>query len=785
MKDGRDFDEIEEGVNNRLYTLEELLSEVEVEKSGIKERTISEDERDDLLRETHKKLLTEDERDELVRGVNESSGTQHSVPDDHPILTAIDLDPEEVYRLYYGEKLSQRKVAGVLGHSRDEIQALFRTQGWESRSVGGVKKDIDSQEVYRICIEEGRPKKEAAETLGCMSTIPITRILKENGWKTPLEVKTEAEIDPDEAHRLHFEEGWSFIRIANHYGYASKDIISKLFKEREWTPIPITRRAVYEFPSEITDEHQIESSCISDAFEQLRDLEIISPLDVARFIEHVLSISPSESRVRWIDFPSRFKLNARVVEVLENQRAEVETSLNELLGISESSRLRTRIGFVDEKLYIRYQDTSEYNWLNIYENELFYFRSADEKFRLVHEMRARLGLETNTSLGRLIDQLTDRETPDSNGYSDIREHKEAYLRSETLHLILDTTGQTLSDIQDMIECIGKIRGGKYEGKGGVRNPRFPTDPEVIDMMFARFFGLGLSDGHLDVIHSYFVYAEKDRDRRGIVIQHSKDFGDVYYHEKEVNGEVRQIQFASAFGRALKKRGFPVGDKCFLNADLPDFIKNGSLQTICVYFSNMWPEDGCFTIEYPRHIGLFIWGRSVIVRDPTKEVQYNFKSETTDDHLLLFKEYGKYREEDSKNGFKGQIHLTLKTLDELTQSENPSVSSPAKELKEIVLSNQCRLLDDEIAALRRIGIQSVRKSTTLVYHVESSRVSISRKGIIYRKKDVMKTGLIMPPDDIHKRAKLEKWMSFHPELRKQVERELVDLGLRDENNSEQY
>jgi hypothetical protein len=771
MKEGSDFNEIEDGDKDRLYTLEEILSEAKVEKGDTNERSISEDERTDLIRETHDELLTEDERDKLVREVNESSGMQHSVPDDNPILTTSDLDPEEVYQLYFGERLSQRKVAEVLGSSRDEIQALFRTQGWEPRPVGGVKKDIDPQEVYRICIKEERSLKEAAELLGCKSTIPITRVLRENDWKTPLEVKMETEIHPDEAHRLHFEEGWSFIRIANHYGYASKDVVSKLFKEREWTPIPITRRAVYEFPSEITDEHQIESSCISDAFEQLRDLEIISPLDVARFIEHVLSISPSESRVRWIDFPSRSKLNARVVEVLENQRAEVETSLNELLGISESSRLRTRIGFVDEKLYIRYQDTSEYNWLNIYENELFYFRSADQKFRLVHEMRARLGLKTNTSLGRLIDQLTDHETTESNGYSDIRERTDVHLRSETLHLILDAIGQALTDIQDMIECIGKIRGGKYDGKGGIRNPGFPTDPEVIDMMFARFFGLGLSDGHLDAIHSSFVYAESNRDRRAIVIQHSKNFGDVYYHEKEVNGEVRQIQFASAFGRALKKRGFPVGDKCFLNVGLPDFIKNGSLQTVCVYFSNMWPEDGCFVVTGTNNRGEFKWGRSVVIKDSLKEPEYGHGKEVTDAHLAFLKEYGTHIKEDIDNDFKERIELPATTLEELAKSDSPRISSTASEIKDIAYANQPKLLMDEIEVLHKIGIHATPRFMEINYFSDTSRVSTAWSGRIQRKTDVMRASLQMLPDDIRKSARVKDWIRLNPELTRQTEKEI--------------
>jgi len=781
MRENREFNESEERDSDRLYSLEELLSEQEVEENNKAGNTLSEDERADLLREIHSELLAESERDELVRELKEESEILQDPENTNKSHNFRDLDPEDVHRLYYEEKFSQRKVAEVLGFSRDAIQKLFRTQGWDSRPVGGVEKDIDPQEVYRICVEEGRSKKEAAEILGCESIRPINRILRENDWKTPLEVKMETEIDSDEVHRLHFEDGWSFIRIANQYGYESKDIISKLFKEREWIPIPIARRVVYEFPSEIVEEHRIEPSRIRDAFDHLRDSEDISPLAVAQGIENVLSSSPSESRIEWVKLPSQSSQNTRVTEVLENEMTEVETSLNELLGISKESKMKVRVGFVDGNLYIRHQDTSEYNWTNIYENELIYFKSVGAKFQLVHEMRARLGLSTNTDLGRLIDQLTDRESAEGNGYSDIKECQDEHLRAETLHLIIDTTGVSLQEISESLECVGRTRGES----GGIRNPQFPDDPETIDIMFAKFFGLGLSDGHISKTWNEFVYSEKNPDRRKIVIGHSKEFGDVHYSEKEVDGEIRQIQFASAFGRALSGRGFPVGDKCILNTDFPEFIKEGSLQVICVYFSNLWPEDGCFTIEYPRNIGLFMWDRSVVVRDPTKEVEYVFKSVIADDHLSLFEKYGTHNEEDLKNGFKEEFHMTSRTLEELIQSKNPKVSSPAKELEEIVLSNSSKLLNDEIEALCRVGVHANQRLLKLTYHVESSRVSISFRGKIYRKKDVMRTALIMPPDDICKRAKVEEWMNLRPKLRRETERELADLDNVGGNDSENH
>ncbi|MHA1881422.1 MAG: hypothetical protein ACTSUO_00045 [Candidatus Thorarchaeota archaeon] len=787
LQDGRitfeERDEILRKSKEKLLISDDLVEkrgrtethrETEVEKDEVSSETEFERVKKDIqeyggTEEDFEKLMLE-----IIGDVSISTESKKDVETASIQSTKKEIDLDEVLRLHNECKFSPRKVAETLGVSRYMIQKALRALGCKPRPVGGVEKNIDPHEVHRICVEEGRSKKEAAEILGCKSIEPINRILQENDWKTPLEVKMETEIDPDEAFRLHYEEGWSFIRIANHYGYESKDTISRMFKERDWIPTPIARRVVYEFPPEIEEDHRIESSRTSDIFEHLGELEDISPLDMACCIENLMVSSSSESRVKWVELSSQTERDTKITQVLANNLTEIETSLNERLDISEDSTMKIRVGYVDGKLYIREQDTSEYNWMNIYENELFYFNTTDNKSKLVHEMRARLGLGTNTDLGKLIDQLTDRESAEEgNGYSDIKECQDDHLRTETLHLILDTTGQKLSDIQEMIHCIGKTRSGIYDGKGGIRNPRFPTDPETIDIMFAKFFGLGLTDGHLSRAHQ-FVYSEKNPDRRKIVIQHSKDFGDIHYHERVIQNGVSQIQFACAFGRALQRKGFPVGDKGILNSGIPEFVMHGSLKTICTFFSNVWPEDGCFIITDPNNRGEFAWDCSVVVRDPLKESKYDFESEVTEDHLTFFERYGTYIKEDADNGFKEMFELSATTLEELTKSESLRISSIAKEIKDIVCRNEPNLLVNGVELLHRIGVHATRRFQHISYLSDSSRVSVSWRGRIQRKEDVMRTALLMPPDDIRKRAKVEEWISLNQELRRRIESELKQL-----------
>jgi len=108
---------------------------------------------------------------------------------------------------------------------------------------------------------------------------------------------------------------------------------------------------------------------------------------------------------------------------------------------------------------------------------------------------------------------------------------------------------------------------------------------------------------------------------------------------------------------------------------------------------------------------------------------------TDGYLSLFVKYGKHIGADLKNGFKEEIQLNATTLDELIRTENAYIYSPAKKLGAIVFSNQSKLLNDKIDLPRRIAVRANKKLMKLTYHLETGLVSITRRGQIYRKKDI--------------------------------------------------
>ena len=141
------------------------------------------------------------------------------------------LDPDEVLGLYLEEGLSLRKIGEHFGFkSGKPIKRILEAEGIEIRPVGFQKIEIDSDEVYRLYFEEHWDLREIANHFGCKSTDPIHRVFSEEGWKTRYQETYEKEIEPEEVFRLYNEEGLSQKKIGAHFG-VSIGPIRRTFKE--------------------------------------------------------------------------------------------------------------------------------------------------------------------------------------------------------------------------------------------------------------------------------------------------------------------------------------------------------------------------------------------------------------------------------------------------------------------------------------------------------------------------------------------------------------------------
>ena len=205
MREGSEFDEAGEEVRDRLFSLNEIMSDSEVEE--VAERRISEAERDELLREVH----------DSVKVTSPKTGEV--------------IDPEEVVRKYLKDEMSLKKIGADYGYkSGKPIKRILETEGVEIRPVGFQEITIDPDEAYRLYFEEKWDLKDVAAHFGCKSADPIHRVFEEYGWKTRQQISYQKEIDPEEVFRLYNEEGLSHRKIGEIFG-VSDGPIRRIFKE--------------------------------------------------------------------------------------------------------------------------------------------------------------------------------------------------------------------------------------------------------------------------------------------------------------------------------------------------------------------------------------------------------------------------------------------------------------------------------------------------------------------------------------------------------------------------
>jgi len=150
-----------------------------------------------------------------------------------------DMDHEEIHRLYFNEKMSQKDIAQELGVSRFAIGDMFRENGWETRDEG-QRKGVDHEEARRLYFDKKLPLAEVGRRLGTSATA-ICKVMQKHGWKTRNQGRSRVgrwgmEIDHEEVHRMYFDEKLSQMEVARRLGLASDSPIKRIFREAGWKP---------------------------------------------------------------------------------------------------------------------------------------------------------------------------------------------------------------------------------------------------------------------------------------------------------------------------------------------------------------------------------------------------------------------------------------------------------------------------------------------------------------------------------------------------------------------
>ncbi|MFX1564927.1 MAG: hypothetical protein ACFFCH_02935 [Promethearchaeota archaeon] len=512
--------------------------------------------------------------------------------------------------------------------------------------------------------------------------------------------------------------------------------------------------------------HQLDSSQIYNIFKPLKETGNLSPPQLSSTIEVLISISENGNRVLVADLKPYHERGPQWLKGIADSIKENQLEIEVLLGKSpllNSNSETFRICIDHRILYIWRCDRDETKWINFCADENFYFHSAKAKRMVIAEACQHLGIDGHVRLSRIISQISDH--PGKLSYnkplSDLQ-YSRLHLKGETLHFLLDVTGQRLQDIRHNIFYVGR---GNFE-KGRIVSPTFQS----FEVIRVRLFASMICDGHLDK-NRLLSYCEKNDVRREIVLRHLGRFGSIDYRRVEHNYNF-YLYFPAIIGRFMEKWEFPIGDKALQDVSLPDYIMNGSLEVKRAYFQELIPEDGNFYITDGNR-GRFQWNRTVVLSAGKKTEKYDFKSKISHEEIEFIKRHGQQKNLTfSQPDFPTSvIKSRWGALEQLANSKDSKITRLAKRLKSTIKKNPSTLLEDELRLCESLGVTINHYPVFITYFPQSERVSVSWQAQTASKEDAVLLGLLAPPNDVEKNIALKIWMSTEGDIFKKVAEEL--------------
>lgn len=525
-------------------------------------------------------------------------------------------------------------------------------------------------------------------------------------------------------------------------------------------------------------QYRIKPLIVYRTFEELRGRRGIPTEEIAECIVQLYRTVGEPKGVRFADFriPDRpwGRWTRKLFRLMRPMQEELEAEVNKQLGLDDDPTRELRVGLKDYKLYFRMHDKRWRNWFNLYKNELFYFESVEDKATLVKETMARLGVKGPTHYSKLIKQVTDytRTATGSDPNSDLN-LKLVHLRGESLHFMLDVMGLKIQDIEGKIHHIGRTREGK---SGTIVHPKFPSGPEMVDIILAIIVGAAMSDGHLHRENTGFVYTEKHLSRIEILLEHMSTLGEINHNMVLKDNGVYRIRFPSVIGRMLERLGVPVGDSCIQKKGLPRFVLKGSLMVKCVYLSQLWTEDGCFSIYWRYPFPVFSWSRTSVLYDESKGHMYDVRDKIQANILYLFSEYG-HKKESATPGRKPDIVIYAQNLENLREHEDAAIADAAQKIWILANLEKPNLMLDEIRLLADLGVNTAPQLKRFVLYEESGRISVEWTSYINNQDDITRVALLAPPDDVRKKERVEEEIESDRIRKRKILKQIDNEGLK--------
>ncbi len=528
-------------------------------------------------------------------------------------------------------------------------------------------------------------------------------------------------------------------------------------------------------PSEAL-EHRIDPERVNDALSEIHKTGELSPRELTDAVERLYSTidTPRLGSVHYAElYDTRESLmtdwRRELAKEIRTNREEIESSLNERLGLVEDPSREVRIAVTDDRMYYWHKDSGPNKWLNVLEAEKLYFRNKEDKIELIDEVQRHMHVRGTTGvsefyLNDIVKQLSHLENAPAERL--IRRGKRHYVDGETLHFINSVTGKTLNDLKPTISHVGRW------GPKQIANPKWPE----IRTWRIKTVAIAESDCYLDVSGT-LTYYEKDRRRRQLAIKHFQEFGDFDGSASSVSDrqeDMKRVRLSVVYGRMARYFGVPEGDKAIRNKGLAECIIKESLENKIEYLREMVGEDGTFS-------GRFGITRASTLHAGVKakgyETRYGIRPKVTQEDIDFVLSNADPMSENLCYGKGDRVRVRVSTLSNLRWSEDEVIAEKATRIVDIIRQEKSRLLTDEVHyIIEPLGIRMTENPTYVTYYADSRRLSVEWIAKSSTKEDTIRWALLAPPNHPEKMEKVVGFLRKHPERVQKVRKGIEEDGL---------
>ncbi len=503
--------------------------------------------------------------------------------------------------------------------------------------------------------------------------------------------------------------------------------------------------------------HMINPQIVRDAFESINDTKNLTAQGIASVVGEIIKNDHDMNhRFHCSDFNSILDTQRiqEMEQTLQTNKKEIEESITKTLGHDHD---RVRVAVVEGKLYSWTPQHRPDELVRPYEDQFYYFKNRMEVIRIADDLRKSLGVQGNLRselphMTRIVKQLIESEDMDASRKKPLDIHS-TRIEGTIIRMYLDATQKKLSDLEGSVTKIAGI-----SGRAGIEQPRFP-EGEKLQILKARLAATIISDCHLWET-GRIAYNEAHLGRITRVQETISEFGNIDLEPKYRKGKY-DIHIPCQIGLIMIDEGLTPGNKAINNPGLPSGFMEWLDAAKLAYLEDLIPEDGSF------HGGRFTWSRSHAIYVDKRIENYDFESEIGPSEIELVKSKGR-----KDRGLIPKSSLSIKSLEELRDDKDSTISESAKHLLKVVNESTNNLINDESALAESLDFAISVSPTRVSYYSRSGRVSVCWRATTDSIDDTIRWALKCPPNDERKKQDVETW------LRKTAKKWMYKRPLRD-------